>query len=302
MLYSEFVATERLQVFEGDKELICAYCGKKYDLSMSLHEYKLKIGQKKFYCSYACRNSVNPNPRDGGKLMDYDWVYEQYVTKKKSCYEIGRMAERAGGTVCAWLKRHGIPIRSLAENSYLFANRGEKNGNWAGGKSRCKVCNCELPVHYGDGKKHFCQECYFKEGMTGKNNWRYKGTVDIYDLVRAYSKTYWRPRVFERDKYQCVECGDSKGGNLCAHHLIPFSSIIDNAIQRYTTDTPEQRAAVSELLCNSFEINDLDNGVTLCESCHIEKHAKNPNRKVKKISPRELIKTSYTIHRKANTT
>ena len=58
----------------------------------------------------------------------------------------------------------------------------------------------------------------------------------------------WRKSVFERDSYCCVKCHDSKGGNLNAHHVLPWSK------------HPNERF-------------DVDNGVTLCEPCHDRYHS-----------------------------
>lgn len=55
----------------------------------------------------------------------------------------------------------------------------------------------------------------------------------------------WRKRVFTRDNFTCVECGDK--GRLNAHHIVPWA------------DSEELR----------FDIN---NGVTLCLECHTAKH------------------------------
>lgn len=59
----------------------------------------------------------------------------------------------------------------------------------------------------------------------------------------------WRDAVFKRDKYTCRKCGDDKGGNLRAHHILPFAT------------HPELRYAV-------------DNGLTLCHPCHELEHFK----------------------------
>jgi hypothetical protein len=59
----------------------------------------------------------------------------------------------------------------------------------------------------------------------------------------------WRKAVFERDHYTCQHCGDSRGHNLNAHHIIPFSK--DETL-RY----------------------ELDNGITLCMVCHNKIHRK----------------------------
>ena len=64
-----------------------------------------------------------------------------------------------------------------------------------------------------------------------------------------FSKDYkrWRYDVFMRDSFTCQKCGDSRGGNLVAHHIKPFS------------EYPELR----------FEVS---NGLTVCETCHEKIH------------------------------
>lgn len=64
------------------------------------------------------------------------------------------------------------------------------------------------------------------------------------------SKEYkdWRKQVFDRDLYTCKKCGQI-GGNLNAHHIKEFAKY------------PKLR----------YEVN---NGITLCESCHKKIHKK----------------------------
>lgn len=57
-----------------------------------------------------------------------------------------------------------------------------------------------------------------------------------------YEMTLWRITVFERDNYTCQTCG-VRGGRLQAHHIFGYKQF------------PEKRW-------------DLQNGITLCESCH----------------------------------
>jgi hypothetical protein len=56
-----------------------------------------------------------------------------------------------------------------------------------------------------------------------------------------------------------MRCGDDKGGNLEAHHIKPFYKIMEqNCISNYE----------AAMVCN--ELWDIDNGITVCETCHIE--------------------------------
>lgn len=63
----------------------------------------------------------------------------------------------------------------------------------------------------------------------------------------------WRKAVFERDDYTCQNCGQ-RGGELNAHHIVPYSESIE---LRY----------------------EIDNGITLCKSCHKEIHRRKDNEK-----------------------
>ena len=58
----------------------------------------------------------------------------------------------------------------------------------------------------------------------------------------------WRLRVFERDDFTCQDCGE-RGGRLNAHHKKSWRK---HPSLRFTTE----------------------NGVTLCECCHKERHKK----------------------------
>lgn len=89
----------------------------------------------------------------------------------------------------------------------------------------------------------------------GEKHWNWKGGITKENKrIRSTGKwKEWRKEVFKRDNYTCQEC-DKKGGYLHPHHPIP----------------------VKECLALNWkeEIFDIDNGVTLCASCHLttEKH------------------------------
>lgn len=87
----------------------------------------------------------------------------------------------------------------------------------------------------------------------GGNNPNWKGGVSRLSYTGRVTPEYieWRTAVYERDLYTCVACGDDRGGNLRAHHVTNFAKIAGGS-----------------------EEHVVYNGITLCESCHAEYHAR----------------------------
>lgn len=105
----------------------------------------------------------------------------------------------------------------------------------------------------------------------GPNSPQWKGGVTPKSKVERGSSKYreWRTAVFARDNYTCRKCGDSKGGNLHAHHVKSWA------------DHPELRYDVS-------------NGVTLCVDCHQEKHDVPLSiRKVKRMKQKTQLRFEF---------
>ena len=164
-------------------------------------------------------------------------------------------------------------------------------------KKKCSFCG-----KTGKWKRNFCShECYakwligksnnsktkFKKGLVpwnkgrrwtkeerqkisdglpkrfGKNAGNWKGGITEIAVhirtIREYKQ--WRTAVFERDDYTCQECGArrKKGDRVViqAHHKKPFYKILaENEIKNI------QQAK------DCKELWEIDNGQTLCISCH----------------------------------
>jgi hypothetical protein len=87
-----------------------------------------------------------------------------------------------------------------------------------------------------------------KLGIRGGSHWNWKG-ANRTERKRAMQRDeyiQWRKKVFERDNYICQKCFQ-KGSFLHAHHIIHWAKNIN---LRY----------------------DLNNGITLCKTCHGEEH------------------------------
>ena len=69
----------------------------------------------------------------------------------------------------------------------------------------------------------------------------------------------WRQEVYQRDSYTCQDCGDARGGNLHAHHIVHLADLLVGL------KTPEE-------VLESSKVWDVSNGVTLCNDYHAKRH------------------------------
>lgn len=111
---------------------------------------------------------------------------------------------------------------------------------WCKGK---KICT-------NTGRTHFKKGHVSPPGLNkGRIPWNWKGGVDIVNRRIRQSEEYsaWRISVWQRDYWTCKNCGH-KGKDIVAHHIKSFSKY------------PKVRF-------------DVENGVTLCRSCHKRVHS-----------------------------
>ena len=138
------------------------------------------------------------------------------------------------GRSCPWLK--GKKLSEETKEKMRLAHLGSKNHFF--GKNHKEESKAGMSKNK-IGKKIGEQNSAWKGGIT-----------PIYQKIRySHEMDVWRNLVFKRDNFTCIICKDSKGGNLEAHHIKPFSTY--------------------EKL--RFDIN---NGMTLCHICHINIHKK----------------------------
>ena len=109
-------------------------------------------------------------------------------------------------------------------------------------KKVCKACNIDFETKW----KHTIY-CSVKCAMSTRRKIfdEYRGEKHFND----YFLKNWRKQVFKRDDHKCKCCGYDKGKILRAHHLEGWN---DNIELRYV----------------------IDNGITLCNTCHISFHNK----------------------------
>jgi hypothetical protein len=101
-----------------------------------------------------------------------------------------------------------------------------------------------------------------KGARFGKDSGNWKGGLSrITDKIRGiFEYRQWRSDVFTKDNFICQEC-QSNNCYLEAHHIIRLIDIV----RKYNITTIEEAIQCSEL----WNIN---NGITLCQKCHKDKH------------------------------
>ena len=167
-----------------------------------------------------------------------------------------KLSEARKGKV-PWNK--GVPMREESKEKLSKTFKG-REGYWKGKKlseQHCKnlsKARSKNPNRYWSGKKRD-SETLEKISTTkinseltprGKTHPNWKGGHSSAHRKEYQTLTYkkWRRSVFKRDKYTCQECSFN-GGYITAHHIKSFTHFKES---RY----------------------DIDNGITLCEPCHIK--------------------------------
>ena len=139
----------------------------------------------------------------------------------------------------------------ITENKKSWSNHN-RNGcpkSYRPSIINCKHCKKIMPKRKPSEQGLFCDnKCYAlwrSENLRGIKAPNYVHGKCNENLLFRASKEYkqWRKKVFERDNFKCVICGNDKGGNLEADHIKDFALY------------PKERL-------------NIDNGRTLCKSCH----------------------------------
>lgn len=136
-------------------------------------------------------------------------------------------------------------------------------------KNKERTCPCcgKIFIARVSKDKYCSQECNLKilhQLIKGENhpNWRGGITSENEQLRKSEEYKIWQQSVYKRDSYCCQICKSKEGIN--AHHLYGWK------------EYPEKR----------FDIN---NGITLCQKCHIKVHQKYGWASKEKMSPDFLL-------------
>ena len=260
----------------------CSYCNKEIEVLKSKFE---KF--ENFYCNQDCRTEHlkilmrgENNPNYNRVLYKCDgcgeeiWVIpsklkeQSHIFCSNECYKenIGQFFKgednpnyNRGKFICEQCDKEFKRIKSANRGNHVFCSREcYEDYNRQKGRSKevelnCPICNKVVKVWESRlkyTKDIYCSKACAREGYgrkySGENSPSYNPNMTEEDrIIQRKSNEYylWRKSVFKRDNYTCQRCGDNSGSNLNAHHIINY---MENEDLR----------------------TDLDNGITLCKTCH----------------------------------
>lgn len=128
-------------------------------------------------------------------FRDADWLRHEYVDLERSAGDIAKQFGVTDAAVMFWLRKHGIPRRSISEARALkhWGSSGEDNPMF--GKRGAEVPN-------------------WKGGITA-------------DRQAFYASLEWAEcvkEIWKRDRGTCQRCGvrANKHGNFHIHHIVSF--------------------------------------------------------------------------------
>lgn len=196
-------------------------------------------------------------------VLDDKEIVRLYVEEQMAAADIGERFGCTGGPVSRRLKELGVRMRHHNDTKRGKPARNKINIDpnvVAAMYAQKFVSGQDIADHFGVSLQvihRIRHENSIKTKPMGESrnmrgesspNWNPHITDEERAMRRDVAKqAEWREKVFARDNYTCQKCGDNKGGNLNAHHIVPHSK--DKSI--------------------AWE---LSNGITLCKTCHYDFH------------------------------
>jgi hypothetical protein len=172
-------------------------------------------------------------------------LHKKYIDEKKSVRSIASETGWGKSTILKRLYEYGISVRknTTLRKGMRFNKEWRKNIS----DNHADVSGDRNPMH---GVQRF-----------GKDSpgWQGGKTPLMIGIRRLQRYSNWRFSIFERDSFTCTLCKDASGGNLEADHIEPLSYLVSYYEIKSTKEAD-----------NCAELWYMENGRTLCQSCHKE--------------------------------
>lgn len=254
----------------NDVELVCETCGASFTRKAYDIRNNRKNGAHRTFCSASCTGRYKSKVRYDEMCervgTDFkEWLIAKYYDEELPASAISELAygvKSNSPNILGWMKKLDIPTRKRSDAVALQWKDNHKrrkeqsefaiNRLGTGTEARKTLIELMQTVEYKEKQSvSKSGELNGMYGIVGEAHPNYNPHLTEAERkkqrnVEGYDN--WRKAVYERDGYACVYCGDRTGGNLVAHHLNGYHWDEEGRV-------------------------DIENGVTLCNSCHKGFHA-----------------------------
>jgi len=221
----------------GKITLTCIGCGKRFTIKKS-------ISKKREWCSQKCQHLY----------MNSDTIF--------TCFRCGKTFTKK-----KWERTTSWSRAKSKHHTYCSKECKYKKDKSLMKEYICDGCGKKFTAYTHRRKyniKNYCNaQCYHKKMHLGDIGFiKPKKEYEIFTAKLRASEEYriWRIRCLERDNGACVKC--SSNSDLIIHHKFPIVDFIRKHGLNYLS------------IINDELFNNIDNGITLCKSCHFTLHRK----------------------------
>ena len=218
-------------------EVKCDYCGKVFKTKWNTYK---RLKDKDIIHKDCCGNKECTTAKSREVLKEKYNVY--------SCRELDWVNEKIKNTN---IKKYGVknPFQNEEIKRKIKKSNIDKYGTEYPSQNK-EIMNKIINTYEKRTGKKWKD---INKGKIKENSNAWKGGVKVHKIERCTFEYYqWRKNVFHKNDYTCQKCKKRSGkGNpvkINAHHI------------RNWRDRPELRY-------------DINNGITLCEKCHIKFHS-----------------------------
>lgn len=149
--------------------------------------------------------------------------------------------------------------------------------------TKCAYCGKSLRVslttqHHNKTGQYFCSNKCVGRYFQRENNPNYKGTADVFKVLRMYYGQYQRQKIFVRDNKVCQVCGGVADN---VHHIYPIYKMINDFEANHPDiDLTKNCYQVADMIIKEHpKFLDLENMIAVCEDCHKALHKEERERR-----------------------
>lgn len=211
------------------------------------------------------------------------FLLKEYVKNRKSPRAIANQLGCSRSKVLGHLMKFGISFRCQSEALSLFLTgklkvkriskdflineylRNEKTINEISSILGCSSNSVIRDLRFYGIKIRTRSELFRKNKNPRWNG----GITPLGGMIRSSPENEkWQLACLKRDNYTCQKC-NTRGCYLQVHHKKQFSIILAEFLQTYSMFSPiEDKETLVRLATGYHDFWDVDNGKTLCLSCH----------------------------------